>query len=69
MPVLHGCLVAFMENRDDGPPRAGACPGARLKQISRLHGTQTQGAQEVAEIMGERMELEPDLFVAETVVG
>ncbi len=28
---------------------------------------QRQGAQEVAEIIGERMELEPDLVVAETV--
>ncbi len=28
---------------------------------------QRQGAQEVAEIMGKRMELEPDLVVAETV--
>ncbi len=56
-----------MENQYDGSPRAGACPGAGLKQISRLHGTQTQGAQEVAEIIGERMELEPDLVVAETV--
>ncbi len=27
----------------------------------------TQGAQEIAEIIGERMELEPDLVVAETV--
>ena len=33
-----------MENQDDGSPRAGACPGAGLKQISRHHGTQaTQG--------------------------
>ncbi len=30
---------------------------------------QRQGAQEVAEITGERMELEPDLVVAETVAG
>ncbi len=29
-----------MENQDDGSPRAGACPGAGLKQISRPHGTQ-----------------------------
>ncbi len=29
-----------MENQDDGPPRAGTCPGAGLKQISRPHGTQ-----------------------------
>ena len=28
---------------------------------------QRQGAQEVAEIIGQRMELEPDLVVAETV--
>ncbi len=28
---------------------------------------QRQGAQEVAEIIGERMELKPDLVVAETV--
>lgn len=43
MPVLHGCLVAFMENQDDGSPRAGACPSAGLKQISRPHGTQAAG--------------------------
>ncbi len=30
---------------------------------------QRQGAQEVAEIVGERMELEPDFVVAETVAG
>ncbi len=30
---------------------------------------QRQGAQEGAEIIGERMELEPDLIVAETVAG
>ncbi len=30
---------------------------------------QCQGAQEVAEIIGERMELEPDLVVAETVAS
>ncbi len=30
---------------------------------------QREGAQEVAEIIGERMELEPDLVVAETVTG
>jgi TolB-like protein len=40
MPVLHACFVAFMENQYDGSPRAGACPGAGLKQISRPHGTQ-----------------------------
>ncbi len=31
-----------MENQDDGPPRAGACPSAGLKQISRPHGTQAR---------------------------
>ncbi len=35
-----------MENQDDGPPRAGTCPGAGLKQISRPHGTQAKDGQE-----------------------
>ena len=31
-----------MENQDDGPPRAGACPSAGLKQISSPHVTQAR---------------------------
>ncbi len=51
-----------MENQDDGPPRAGACPSAGLKQISRPHGTQ-------AIALDDRLQNQPPVLGAVDVAG